>query len=78
MKLQFGKAKSHSLEYYLGEELGAVLELIAALVEQEAPEGAGLLGRVKVGCILRQPLAQLCVHRRVLRLIEGFFKDLWW
>ena len=61
---------------YLGVELGAVLELIAALVEQEAPEGTRLLGGVKVGCSLRQPLAQLCVHRRVLRLIEGFFKDL--
>ena len=66
----------HLLEYYLGEELGAVLELIAALVEQEAPEGAGLLGRVKVGCILRQPLAQLCVHRRVLGLHQSLFKYL--
>ena len=60
----------------MGVELGAVLELIAALVEQESPEGAGLLGGVKVGRILREPLAQLRVHRRVLRLIEGFFEDL--
>ena len=68
--------KTRTADRYLGVELGAVLELISAFVEQEAPEGAGFLRGVKVGCIFRQPLAQLCVHRRVLRLIEGFFKDL--
>ena len=57
-------------------DLDAVLELIFALLEQEALEGAGIaLGRVKVGGLFHEKFAQLCVHRRILGLIEGFFEN---
>ena len=56
---------------------GAILELISALIEEQPLEGAGLVGRVEIGRFLHEPPAQLCVHRRVLRFIEGFFENLW-
>jgi hypothetical protein len=53
----------------------SILELMSAVGEKDSPEGGVLgLGGVKVRCVLGEPFAQLCVHRTILRLIEGFFK----
>ena len=57
--------------------LDTVLELIFALFEQETLEGAGVaLGWVEIRRLFHEKFAQLCVHRRILGLIEGFFEYL--
>lgn len=58
-----------------GEGLRAVLELGAALVEQQQPERAGLRRGLQVGRLLRQPLAQLRVHAGVLGLVQRLLED---
>lgn len=50
--------------------LGAVFEFGATFVEQEQLESTGGAGRLKVGRLFAEPLAQLSVHRRVLRFIK--------
>jgi hypothetical protein len=56
--------------------LHAILELHAALVEQQSLKGAsnGVRG-IKIGGFVHKELAHLCIHRRILRLIKGFFED---
>ena len=57
--------------------LDAVLELHAALVEQQPLKGAGItIGGFEIGSPVNQQFAHLCVHRRIFRLIEGFFENL--
>ena len=54
----------------------SILKLMSTVGQKDSLEGGVFgLGRVKVRCIFREPLAQLRVHRTVLRLIEGFFED---
>lgn len=55
--------------------LCAVFELRAALVEQQQLEGARLVGRLEVGRLLAEPLAQLRVHGRVLGLVQRLLED---
>jgi len=53
----------------------SILELIFALVKQQAFKGGNLRFRgFQVWCIVREPLAQLCVHGTILWFIESFFK----
>lgn len=56
--------------------LGTVFKLSSTLVQKQQTEGTGTVWWFKVWSFLRQPLAQLCVHRTVFGLIKGFFKDL--
>ena len=54
-----------------------ILEFILALVEEQSSKGCNLaIRRLEVWCIFGKPFAQLCVHRTVLRLIEGLFENL--
>lgn len=58
-------------------DLNAVLELHATLVEQQPLECAGIAIRgIKIRSFFNQHFAHLCVHRRIFRLIEGFFENL--
>ena len=58
-------------------DLNAVLELHATLVEQQPLKGAGIAIRgIKIRSFFNQHFAHLCVHRRIFRLIEGFFENL--
>lgn len=57
-------------------DLNTVLEFHATLVEQQPLEGAGIAIRgIKIRSFFNQHFAHLCVHRRIFRLIEGFFEN---
>ena len=49
----------------------AVVEFYFALVEQQKAEGARAFVGFEIGGFFGQALAQLCIHRRVLWLVEG-------
>ena len=53
------------------------IELIFAFAKQQSFKGGNLrVWWFKVGSILVEPFAQLCIHRTVFWFIESFFKDL--
>ena len=55
----------------------AILKLIFAFAKQQSFKGGNLrFWWFKVGSILVEPLAQLCIHGTVFGFIESFFKDL--
>ena len=55
-----------------------VFKLISTLVEQKSSKGTRLFRNsgIKVRRFFIKPFAQLCIHRRVFRFIESFFKYL--
>ena len=75
--LWFKRDISPGVLFILLGDLNAVLELHATLVEQQSLEGAGIAIRgIKIRSFFNQHFAHLCVHRRIFRLIEGFFENL--
>ena len=74
---KFKRDISPGVLFILLGDLNAVLELHATLVEQQPLEGAGIAIRgIKIRSFFNQHFAHLCVHRRIFRLIEGFFENL--
>ena len=60
-----------------GGNSSSIFELIFAFTKQQSFKGGNLtFWRFKVGSILVEPFAQLCVHGTVLRFIESLFEDL--
>lgn len=55
--------------------LRPIFKFSATFVKQQKLKCARLTRRLEVGSLFAEPLAELCVHRRVLRLVQGFLKN---
>ena len=58
-------------------DLGAIFKLISTLFEQQLLESArNWVLWFEIWSFFNEEFAQLCIHRRIFRLIEGFFENL--
>ena len=63
--------------FILLRDLGAIFKFISALFEQQFLESAGdRIWWFEVRSFFHEEFAQLCIHRRIFRFIEGFFENL--